>query len=113
MQIAFREEVLFNRVRDALFGGDALYRALQAALLENPRRGDLIPGSGGARKVRWQDPQRGMGRRGGLRILYYYREEAGMIYFLLAYDKNTPDITPAQKRMLRQIIEAIRKEPLP
>lgn len=46
------------------------YRALQAALILNPEAGDVMPGTGGFRKVRWTDPRRGKGRRGGLRIIY-------------------------------------------
>jgi mRNA-degrading endonuclease RelE of RelBE toxin-antitoxin system len=48
------------------------YRQLQNELAGNPERGDLMPGTGGFRKLRWADPRRGKGRRGGLRIIYYY-----------------------------------------
>ncbi len=48
------------------------YRALQMELIRNPEAGDLMPGTGGFRKMRWADPERGKGRRGGLRVIYYY-----------------------------------------
>jgi len=48
------------------------YRQLQNELASNPECGDLMPGTGGFRKRRWADPRRGKGRRGGLRIIYYY-----------------------------------------
>lgn len=48
------------------------YVKLQNELAINPERGDLMPGTGGFRKLRWTDPRRGKGRRGGLRIIYYH-----------------------------------------
>ena len=48
------------------------YRELQARLASNPELGDLIQGTGGFRKMRWVDVRRGKGRRGGLRVIYYY-----------------------------------------
>lgn len=51
---------------------DYEYRLLQNRLAINPDLGDVMPGTGGFRKLRWADPRRGKGRRGGLRIIYYY-----------------------------------------
>ena len=51
---------------------DDEYRLLQNRLAINPDLGDVMPGTGGFRKLRWADPRRGKGRRGGLRIIYYY-----------------------------------------
>lgn len=51
---------------------DDEYRALQAFLAADPEAGDVIPGTGGFRKLRWADPARGKGKRGGLRVIYYY-----------------------------------------
>src|ERR1700731_226176 len=48
------------------------YKDLQSRLGANPELGDLMPGTGGFRKLRWADARRGKGRRGGLRIIYYY-----------------------------------------
>jgi hypothetical protein len=51
---------------------DDEYRLLQNRLAINPDLGDVMPGTGGFRILRWADPRRGKGRRGGLRIIYYY-----------------------------------------
>ena len=51
---------------------DEAYKELQAKLAANPQLGDLMPGTGGFRKLRWADVRRGKGRRGGLRIIYYH-----------------------------------------
>lgn len=48
------------------------YREFQIRLAANPELGDVMPGTGGFRKLRWADVRRGKGRRGGLRIIYYY-----------------------------------------
>ena len=77
---------------------------------ENPRRGDVIPGANGARKVRWVDAGRGMGKRGSLRIIYYYLETASAVLLLFAYNKSTPDLTPAQKKLVTELIQDFREE---
>lgn len=59
----------------------------------NPLAGDVIPGSGGLRKVRWSRP--GMGKRGGARVIYYNAEEAQAIWLLIAYTKSKLDNLPA------------------
>jgi len=66
-----------------------------------------MPGSGGFRKIRWGDPRRGKGRRGGLRVIYYYFLPEQQIWFMTLYDKDeTADLTPRQTKALRNAIEA-------
>jgi hypothetical protein len=65
--------------------------------------GDVIPGSGGCRKVRWS--RRGMGKRGGVRIIYHLATAAGPIWLLLIYSKSARDNIPAH--VLREIREEI------
>jgi hypothetical protein len=48
------------------------YRALQSFLAGDPEAGDVMSGTGGFRKLRWADRRRGKGKRGGLRVIYYY-----------------------------------------
>jgi len=67
----FVEATLFTKkVKDYL--NDEQYRALQNSLMEDPAAGDLIPGAGGLRKVRWSS--KGKGKRGGVRIIYYWQK---------------------------------------
>ncbi|WP_228878866.1 transcriptional regulator [Paraburkholderia saeva] len=73
-------------------------------LASNPLSGDVIPGTGGLRKVRWSRP--GMGKRGGARAVYYNLLEHGCIWFLIAYTKAKFDDLPATfLNRLRQEIE--------
>lgn len=69
----------------------------------NPEAGDVIPGSGGCRKVRWSRP--GMGKRSGVRVIYYNRLDDGVIWLLVAYAKAERGNIPA--KILRQIKEAL------
>jgi hypothetical protein len=80
------------------------YRELQFALLLRPEAGDLIRGGGGLRKVRWGLP--GTGKRGGLRLIYYWRKAEDHIYMLLLYRKSRQeDLTPQQLRILRKLVK--------
>jgi RelE toxin of RelEB toxin-antitoxin system len=72
-------------------------------LIKNPDSGDLIPGSGGVRKMRWR--AQGRGKRGGVRIIYYARIREGQIWMLTIYAKNVTENIPAN--ILRRIKEEI------
>ena len=68
-------------------------------LARNPAVGDLIPGTGGLRKLRWAG--KGKGKSGGYRVIYYYFNEAIPVYLLAIYAKNQQvDLTPQQKARL-------------
>jgi len=71
MQLVFLETPLFTRLLGDYLT-DESYRELQCALMDNPQVGDLMPGTGGFRKIRREDARRGKGKRGGLRVIYYY-----------------------------------------
>ena len=82
---------------------DVSYRKLQNQLVRAPESGDLVPRSGGLRKIRWQAA--GRGKRGGLRVIYYLQSR-DRIYLLFAYPKNAQDnLTPLQTQRLRQLTE--------
>jgi hypothetical protein len=81
---------------------DAELCDLQAHLLESPQSGDVIPGSGGCRKMRWQRP--GMGKSGGLRVIYFLQLANGNIVLVSVYAKSVQEnIDP---RMLKELRDA-------
>ena len=84
---------------------DSEYAKLQMALVLRPELGDVIPGTGGLRKVRWGESSRGRGKRGGIRVIYYWYRSEALIYLLLAYSKTErDDLTTEQKRILRTLV---------
>lgn len=84
---------------------DEEYRQLQQALVANPELGVLIPRTGGLRKVRWR--AEGRGKRGGLRIIYYWAYDPKVILMLYLFPKNVrEDLTEAQRRVLCRVVEA-------
>ncbi len=97
------ETSIFTRqIRDEL--PDEEYRLLQEWLVLRPDAGKVIPGSGGLRKVRWAAP--GRGKRGGLRIVYFWLPYEKRLLMLFVYRKNVrSDLTPDQLRVLREIVE--------
>lgn len=71
-----------------------------------PTRGDIIPGSGGLRKVRVG--RGGIGKRGGTRVVYYFYNEDFPILLLALYAKNEKaDLTVAEKREFAASIKEI------
>lgn len=72
------------------------------ALIRNPRAGDIVPGSGGVRKLRWRAADHG--KRGGYRVIYFSRVAQGVIWMLTIYPKNVAENIPAH------VLREIRKE---
>ncbi len=102
--LEFFETSIFTRQIVGLLS-DSEYAALQGALIVNPEAGDLTPGTGGLRKLRWLEPKRGKGKRGGTRIIYYWFEPRSAIYLLVVYSKGErDDLTAREKRVLRQLV---------
>jgi mRNA-degrading endonuclease RelE of RelBE toxin-antitoxin system len=97
------ETSVFTRQVQKLLNDDA-YRELQIALSERPEMGVIIVGSGGLRKVRWA--AQGRGKRGGVRVIYYWAVEQDRLLMLLMYSKSErDDLTREQLRILRRIVE--------
>ena len=106
MKMVFLETPLFTRLLSDYLS-DESYRELQRALMENPGMGALMPGTGGFRKVRWEDARRGKGKRSGLRVIYYYLSADHQIWFFTLYDKDeAADLTAEEKKILKQAIQA-------
>jgi hypothetical protein len=102
----FIEAPAFTRYLSNYLNDDG-YRELQTRLAANPELGDLMPGTGGFRKVRWADARRGKGRRGGLRVIYYHLKSDSQIWLITLYDKGEAlDLTAKEKRALSAAIEA-------
>ena len=72
--------------------------------MERPGAGEVIPGSGGVRKLRWR--ALGRGKRSGYRVIYYAKVEQGVSWMLTLYSKNVTDTIPAQAlRKIRNEVE--------
>ena len=85
---------------------DEDYRELQLHLARDPESGDVIQGTGGFRKVRWPDRRRGQGKRGGLRVIYYYFKQDRQLWLLTMYGKDEAvDLTPKEKQALKAAVE--------
>src|SRR5438093_10622643 len=101
----FLEAPAFTRYLSDYLTDDE-YRELQNRLAAAPELGDVMPGTGGFRKLRWGDPRRGKGRRGGLRVIYYYFPGEQQIWLMTLYDKDeASDLTPKETQALKGTIE--------
>jgi hypothetical protein len=100
MRATFVELPPFMRHRDAYLD-DAAYRDLQVELMRHPDAGDVIAGTGGLRKLRFGDRVRGKGKRGGLRVIYYWWVAADQFWLFTLYDKNeSTDLTASERKAL-------------
>lgn len=78
-------------------------------IAQNPKEGDLIPGTGGARKIRWTADSN-QGKSGGARVIYYYHNQNMPIFLFTAYGKNQKEnISESEKNILKTIIKSIVK----
>ncbi|MBI1889449.1 MAG: toxin [Burkholderiales bacterium] len=114
MKALFVELPPFERFR-AIYLDDAAYQDLQKTLIANPESGDVIEGTGGLRKMRYSDARRGKGKRGGLRIIYYWWVGGSQFWLFTLYDKDEMDDLSADDRkklkaMLKREIEVRSKK---
>ena len=100
--VHFVETPVFTRLVAAALGPEE-YRALQLALLLRPEAGAVIAGTHGLRKLRWAPA--GRGKRGGVRVIYYWAPDPQTVYLLYIYAKNEQgDLTPAQAKVLARLV---------
>jgi len=98
------ETSIFTRRADALLGREDR-AALIGMLAVDPMAGDLVPGLGGIRKLRFA--RAGRGKSGGFRVIYYFASVNRPVLALLIYAKNEQDnITPQQQKALLALIAA-------
>lgn len=109
MRRTFIETSSFQRKVDK--EGRGALRLIQAELLKNLEAGRVIQGTGGLRKARIADPGRGKGKRGGYRVIYLDLAEVEQTYLLALYDKGEKDdISPDEKRILKALVEELKRE---
>ena len=105
VKAVFIELPPFEHYRADYLDDDAFIR-LQRLLMLHPDAGALIPGTGGLRKLRFADERRQKGKRGGLRVIYYWCDTGLQFWLFTIYDKDEQsDLTKPQREMLREMIK--------
>ena len=105
MKALFVELPAFTRHRNDYLNDEG-FRALQHALMEQPEKGDVIEGTGGLRKLRRPDPKRGKGKRGGLRLIYFWWEAGRQFWLFTLYDKDEmEDLSAKEKGLLKDMLK--------
>jgi hypothetical protein len=101
---------LFDRRWSELGLGDDDRLVLEALVMKDPEAGDVVPGSGGLRKIRFAPPSWRRGKSGGTRVYYAHLPEFGIVVLVSAYAKNEiTEVAPDQLRGFRVVVERIRK----
>ncbi len=101
--MVIKESSVFTKQVQKLLDRES-YRLLQLRLVAEPDAGDLIRGTGGLRKIRWESG--GRGKRGGVRVIYYWAQKQDVMLLLLMYGKNQQDdLTPKQNAVLKKLIQ--------
>ncbi|MDO6387639.1 hypothetical protein [Uliginosibacterium sp. 31-12] len=105
MKAVFVELPAFSRHR-ADYLDDEGFRSLQEAMMKNPDAGDVIEGTGGLRKLRHGDSRRGKGKRGGLRVIYYWWDGGRQFWLFTLYDKDElADLSPDERKVLKGMVK--------
>lgn len=102
------ETTMFLRQADKIWS-DEERAALVDHMARNPEGGDVIPGTGGVRKIRWG--RAGSGKRGGARVIYFYHDPDRPLYLLLAYAKaQAGDMSPDEKKAVTALAAVIKRQ---
>ena len=111
MTRSFIETPTFTSNWNELGLTDEDLRTLQNDLLENPKMGDAIPGTGGIRKIRIPMENKGKGKRGGARVIYIDVEIKEIIYFINVYSKDEKDdLSEDEKKTFKAVIKFLKEE---
>ncbi len=85
--------------------------ALEQTIISDPQAGDLVPGTGGLRKVRLGQRALGRGKRGGVRVYYLDLPRRGVTHLLAIFGKREKtDLTPAERRQVAALVKELKKE---
>jgi len=104
--VTVAETPLFVRQAEDVWS-DAEREDFVLFIAANPRSGDLIPETGGVRKIRWS--RAGAGKRSGARVIYFYHDADRPLYLLMVYAKaRQADLTPGEKREVRKLAAALK-----
>ncbi len=109
----FIEAIDFTGNLESYFGSDEIYSEFQSELVEQPDKCAVITGASPLRKLRWGDKRRGMGERGGLRVIYIHIPDLRVLFMLDVYGKDeADDLTSGERKELqvfaKQLIEELR-----
>jgi hypothetical protein len=105
MKATFKELPSFEARREDYLS-DEEFRTFQSVLMKNPKAGDVIKGTGGLRKVRVASVNRGKGKRGGSRVIYYWYLEGKQFWLFTIYGKDEMnDLTVEEKRTLKAVLK--------
>jgi len=101
MKALFIELPPFSRSRN-IYLSEEVFQELQLEMLKNPLAGEVIIGTGGLRKLRYGDFMRGKGKRGGLRVIYFWLDAKKQFWLFTLYDKDEfADLTQKDKAALK------------
>ena len=100
----FVEMPAFERHRSSYLDDEG-YARLRAHLLRDPEHGDVIAGTGGLRKARFADARRNKGKRGGLRVIYFWSKQRSQLWLFTIYDKDeVEDLSQKDKKWLKDLL---------
>jgi hypothetical protein len=100
------ETPLFVRQADEVWDEEERH-AFVSFIAANPEAGDVIPDTGGVRKLRWL--RAGSGKRGGTRVIYFYHDTNRPLYLLMVYAKSRREnLTPDEKRAVRKLTMVLK-----
>jgi hypothetical protein len=105
--ITVAETPLFVRQANEVWD-DREREAFVEFIAQNPEEGELIPETGGVRKIRWTRP--GSGKRGGTRVIYFYHSRERPLYLLMVYAKaRQEDLTAEEKKVVRKLAAILKR----
>jgi mRNA-degrading endonuclease RelE of RelBE toxin-antitoxin system len=105
VKFTFIQLVVFFKSASKLLSDEDV-RLLENFLLENPKSGRVIEGTGGLRKMRWA--KMGLGKRGGVRVVYFWAERRSTLYFFDVYNKTERlDLSASDKKRLAAILKEL------